>query len=150
MEKQHSSAESEASQFPDEIEKKFSRRSEIDEELKVIVAEIGLLEIEKMEKSDELDTPRNEIEREKLANELNCIQSEMDEKIFLRDKMQKELEVIPSLIINIEASHLLKMQESMNLGAELAEIDTNIKQLIAEKQANESKLEKLIAENRGL
>ena len=150
VEKEHASTESKVSQFSDEIEKTLSRRDDIDVELKIIATEIELLEKDKNNKSDKLEASRSELERGKLANELKKIQSKMKKKIVLRDKIQKELVKIPLVAVSAEFRRVAKMKKAIKLEAELTEIAATIKQLLGEKQTNKTKLEKVIAENKGI
>ena len=150
VEEKLSAATSELSDFSDEVEKKFDERDQLEENLKSIGGEIGLLEMDKMDKSDELDGASTEAEKGKLTDELNRIQEEMDEKVALREKIQNEMVAIPQRSIKVEAGRELKMKEIKKFESELSGVEADIEQLVANKEATQTDLENMKAEKNEL
>ena len=71
----------------------------------------------------------------------------MDKKIARRATLQKEQEELPRTSINVEASRGMKVEDAMKLETKITEIKTTIKQKVANKRANETKLKNLMAKN---
>ena len=150
VEKKLAAATSELSGFADEVEEKFAQRDQLDTDLKTLTSEIGLLEMDKMDKSEELEGARNNKEKEKLADELTQIQAAMEEKTSLREKMQKELVELPQSSIKVEAGRELKMKEISKFEAKIQEFDSEMERMAADKESKEAELENSKSEKKNL
>ena len=140
----------ELAKVSEKVEKKFAERDHLDQELKAIGGEIGLLEMEKMEKSDALDDSESEADKKSLAKELKRVQTEMDEKIASREKMQKEMNAIPQSSIQLEAGREMKVKDVAKLETKIKEVDDKIAEVTAEKESNAELLADSKSDKKGM